>query len=158
MDNTKVIFLDVDGVLNSHNEVMRVYKETGKKGGLLGTYDIHLKELQKLVKETDAKIVMSSTWRSNFNNHDIHFEKHITEKFKKLGLEVSDITTLKYMDRGLQINLWLEEHPEVKKFVVLDDETYDIEPHISWGHIIKTSTKEGLQESHVDLAIIKLNR
>ena len=49
----KVIFLDVDGVLNSAQDGYSIRLKT----------DSHLKLLQYIVKETGAKIVLSSSWR-----------------------------------------------------------------------------------------------
>lgn len=49
----KVIFLDVDGVLNSAQDGYSIRLKT----------DSHLKLLQYIVKETGAKIVLSSYYR-----------------------------------------------------------------------------------------------
>lgn len=49
----KVIFLDVDGVLNSAQDGYSIRLKT----------DSHLKLLQYIVKKTGAKIVLSSYYR-----------------------------------------------------------------------------------------------
>ena len=52
----KVIFLDVDGVLNSEKDLL----EAKGKSEL---FDRPLILLKELVESTKAKIVVSSTWR-----------------------------------------------------------------------------------------------
>ena len=61
----KVIFLDIDGVLNSETfskDNHKVYLATGEIKP-----DVDEKAVQRLVtiiKETNAKIVLSSSWRN----------------------------------------------------------------------------------------------
>ena len=50
----KVIFLDVDGVLNSNETLGRSWNESLEKP--------LLKLLLKIISKTNAKIVLSSTW------------------------------------------------------------------------------------------------
>ena len=50
----KVIFLDVDGVLNSKQDGNSIKLRT----------DSHFRLLQEIVKATGAKIVLSSSWRA----------------------------------------------------------------------------------------------
>ena len=52
----KVIFLDVDGVLNSKQDDYSIKLRT----------DSHLNFLRMIVKSTGAKIVLSSSWRIGF--------------------------------------------------------------------------------------------
>ena len=54
---SKIIFLDVDGVLNNENTNAR------SPGGYVGVMDSKVKLLSKLVKETNADVVISSDWR-----------------------------------------------------------------------------------------------
>ena len=145
----KVIFLDVDGVLNSHEYVVKK-----KERGLIGTYDDFVVRLAKIVKETGAKIVMSSCWRSGFlDGKNDHYETHITQRFFKHGIEVYDITPYVKMIRGLEIKEWLSKHNQIERYVIIDDETFNIKDHFPSDVIVKTSFQEGLQDKHVERAI-----
>jgi hypothetical protein len=64
----KVIFLDFDGVLNSENWYRRRFNEIDREN-LVGNYPFYefdplsIEQLNRIIKETDAKVVVSSTWR-----------------------------------------------------------------------------------------------
>lgn len=62
-----IIFLDVDGVLNSINKLIEIYNKTHKShSGYSYPFDERcLENLQLLVQETDSKIVITSTWRKD---------------------------------------------------------------------------------------------
>jgi predicted mannosyl-3-phosphoglycerate phosphatase (HAD superfamily) len=49
----KIIFLDIDGVLNNYNTL----------GEGLNWESNAVKILKRIIKETGAKVVLSSTWR-----------------------------------------------------------------------------------------------
>lgn len=51
--------------------------------------------------------------------------------------------------RGWQIYEWVERHPEVEGYVIVDDDT-DMLPHQA-GHFLQTSYEEGLMPRHVEL-------
>ncbi|MBO5287071.1 MAG: hypothetical protein J6B34_02995 [Clostridia bacterium] len=146
----KVIFLDIDGVLNS-----RRYDLT--RGGDDGNIDkTRLPLLKEIVDKTGAKIVLSTTWRTNWDKD----ESKLTEKGKELrstlleyGLEIYDKTPdIDLNERPKEIMAWLEKN-EVDGFVIIDD-TFG-----GWGELekrlIKTSyySGRGLEESHVQGAI-----
>lgn len=54
IDLMKIIFLDVDGVLNCQNSKSNCY-------GIMGIDDDKVSRLRKIVECTDAKIVLIST-------------------------------------------------------------------------------------------------
>ena len=63
-----IIFLDIDGVLNCEKAFKDgfckyVNWEDGKNGHHMSFYIPSKKWLNKLIKETDSDIVISSTWR-----------------------------------------------------------------------------------------------
>ena len=154
----KVIFLDVDGVLNSKEFIMSQHINGKRKGGIIGTSDEMMDRLQTIVKESGAIIVMSSSWRGGFMAGNEHFEKNITKPFAKRNMFITDITPRdRNMERGLEIKAWLDKHPEVERFIILDDEEFDIHEHYP-KQLVKTDWKIGLQDQHVELALIKLNK
>ena len=91
----KIIFLDIDGVLNSENHGKELHKllEQGKMSEkkYYDTWDLPyegtLLPLKKIVDETNAQIVLSSSWR-------LLGKKRIdllNEIFKPYGFQIMDI-------------------------------------------------------------------
>ena len=74
----KVIFLDVDGVLNSKRDGNSIKLRT----------DSHFRLLQEIVKATGAKIVLSSSWRAGFAKA----RNTLLNRLKEYGLEIMDST------------------------------------------------------------------
>lgn len=107
----KVLFLDVDGVLN-YREWFRIH---GREDYPLDPVCIEL--VQRIIKETGCKIVLSSTWR----NHE-----GSVQELKKY-FEIIDKTPHFSSFRGDEIKAWLEKHPEVTKYAILDDDN-DMHP------------------------------
>ena len=68
-------------------------------------------------------------------------------------MEIFDITPYdydKYKQRGDEIRAWLEEHPEVTKFVILDDDSDMCE--FTETNLFKTTYKFGLTEEIAEKA------
>lgn len=157
----KVIFLDVDGVLNSNYSHSI---STNEKGWMWDEIsDFHLEKLKRIVDETDAKIVLSSSWRVYHpiltGETEITDEllKVLVEKFEKLGLSIYDVTPeLRLQIRGNEIMEWINRHSEVSNYVIIDDEyefRYEQEPFV-----VRTTMINGLTDELSDLAISILNR
>ena len=133
-----VIFLDIDGVLNSSNYTKR-YKEiqTKKERTYKNIDDSALNYLQKLQNKYNAKIVLISTWRKWGKSISIDIKENpITEEertedyanlrtlYEKLRIEYDldlDDMTDDLQNRMLEIQLYLLLHKEIEKFVILDD-------------------------------------
>lgn len=62
----KVIFLDIDGVLNSNDWYVKTRGIGGYNGGDVDPKCIEL--INDLIDATGAKIIMSSSWRSDYEN------------------------------------------------------------------------------------------
>ena len=62
-----IIFLDVDGVLNSTNKLIEVYNKTLKSHSCYSyPFDENcLENLKLLVQKTNSKLVITSTWRKS---------------------------------------------------------------------------------------------
>lgn len=95
----KLIFLDIDGVLNTSQTFKRryyEYKKTGKYN--LEIDEFRLNYLRQIVEATNAKIVLSSTWRSGFTkiNNEIvpkyYKSNQLMEIFHEHNLKIYDIT------------------------------------------------------------------
>ena len=86
----KIIFLDIDGVLNS-----RVYDRKRNWNEQTDIDETRLPLVKKIVDGTGAKIVLSSTWREHWDkNHEKCDEDgiYINNTFAKFGLEIYDKT------------------------------------------------------------------
>ena len=131
----KILFVDVDGVLNSAQDGYSIKLRT----------DSHLKFLRMIVKSTGAKIVLSSSWRIGFTPAS----KNLLARFKEYGLELMDCTPeLSGACRGDEIRKWLEEFEteyDVERFAILDDESDMAE--FTETNLIQTDTNVGLQKA-----------
>ena len=105
----KIIFLDIDGVLNT--------KETAERWhGLIGMDPELVDRFNKLVEDTSAEVVLSSTWR-----HKKTWRK--TMKDNGLNMRFLDRTiSLPGKIRGLEIKEWVDRN-NVDKYVILDDDS-----------------------------------
>ena len=73
----------------------------------------------------------------------------------RYGIPFYDYTPeLPSAHRGAEIDLWLQHHPDVQNFVILDDRT-DIEPNKS--HWVQTTMARGLGKPEAEEAIRILN-
>lgn len=133
----KIIFLDIDGVLNNYDTP-----------GELICWDPELvKILNRIIKETDAKIVLSSTWRQ------IDYRCDAIKNDMKINYIGK--TPKLWKKRGVEIQTWLDENPGVEKFVILDDDSDMV--HLM-SHLLQTDGEFGLTNEIADEAIKRLNK
>lgn len=159
----KVIFLDVDGVLN--------HRETRDRSpsGYRGVDSVNIQNLQTLVKATDAAIVLSSDWRYGWNINGSREGRiptlspdaeYLNQRLEEFGLKISDKTMESgcYDYRGYEITEYLHHHPDVTRWVILDDILFD--DFVYYGltnAMVHTSDSVGLTAQDVKRAIKKLN-
>ena len=147
----RIIFLDIDGVLNS---VKYDRERTDKEGNIDETRMVLLKEL---VDSTNAEIVLSSSWRKHWSIDDSECDnigRELNSTFDKYGMIISDKTpVLSALDRSVEIQTWLEKHLcEIQSFVIIDD-TFG-----GWGVLannwVKTDSRigRGLEMKHIEMA------
>jgi hypothetical protein len=154
----KVLFLDIDGVLNS-----REY-DSGRSwvNGDFFIDETRLPLLKRVVEETGAKIVLSSTRREHWDADPTQCEeegKYINECLARYGLSIYDKTDILglFTERKGEIEKWLSEHDDVERFAIVDDFC------MMWGRLEKffvgTDRNEGrgLEERHVQKLIRILN-
>ncbi|MBE6959414.1 MAG: hypothetical protein E7448_01640 [Ruminococcaceae bacterium] len=149
----KVLFLDFDGVLNSEKYIRR----TGLTGVVIDPVNMAL--LKQIIDATDARIVLSTTWREHWSQNPDECNstgREINEIFAEYGLQIFDKTPMIYPKRETEIQSWLESHPGVESFVVLDDRFLSAD--YLTGHFVKTSGyARGLDETDMQTAIKILN-
>ena len=143
----RVIFLDVDGVLNN-DESSELTKDYWTK-----PEDCLIKKLKKIVDETDAQIVLSSDWRLDRDEEeeDFHYLA-LVKMLYKYNLGILDFTPyLGNVSRGTEISEYLSDHEdEIESFVILDDRC-DMEP--VKDNLVKTNPRIGLTDEDVKEAI-----
>lgn len=132
----KIIFLDIDGVLcvipNNFDDFGPNFHKTFEDN------------LKHIIEQTNANIVISSTWR-------LAGLDEMKRMWKKRGLagEVVDITPSGTMDniRGDEIQAWLDEN-EVENYVIIDDDTDFLESQMN--NFVRTS-ENYTHEDSVDI-------
>ena len=151
----KVIFLDVDGVLNSET-----YFLTHAEESIDCFIDpVCVQRLKNITDMTGADIVLSSSWRAGWSRHPEEMEisgRMLAESLAACQLEIYDKTPcLQNGDRGKEIKLWLKHSVEkVKRFVILDDYDYNWKKHRLSRRWIRTDfSSGGLQDHDVEKAI-----
>ena len=149
-----IIFLDIDGVLNSHRKLEEVYNKTHKPhSGYEYPFDeICLNNLKKLIEITDSKLVITSVWRKDEEGRDT-----LINALKEYELDqyIIGYTPILGKKRGIEIQAYLDQLDYTPNFIILDDNS-DMEELIN--HLVKTNIKVGLTESNVEEAIIKLTK
>jgi hypothetical protein len=147
----KVIFLDIDGVLNYFDYNMEVDIKSFVNFKEIDTEKVLL--LNEIVRRTGAKVVISSTWRKLYSIEEL------IEGLDERGFigEIIDITPSLHhrnVQRGEEIKYWLDNCGlDIISIVILDD---DSDMADMKQYHIKTSYSTGLTESDVDLAVNKL--
>ena len=160
----KVIFLDIDGVMNSNifykrrhkrrwrnpktwwYELKKLLRIKPKMISLLNeipdshyTFGYQFKRLEEETctekwkwfsewcNETDTKICVSSTWKHHFGNKGyVSTPEKWEDAFIKLGFKPGTyvgITGDRRTLRGEEIQDWLNNHPEVEDYAILDDDS-----------------------------------
>lgn len=148
----KVIFLDVDGVLNNLDWAKRMMDEEGVRvfrENILEERALRL--LKRLVDSTGARIVVSSSWRMIPNAY-----KDLVSQLEYFGMQVFDRTPHVGGERGNDITAWFKRHPGKYSYAILDDDS-DMGVHMD--HLVQTNFyHRGLAGSHVDRCIELLER
>lgn len=152
----KVIFLDIDGVLNGDHTTDRA------PSGVIGIEDEKVALLADIVRQTGAVIVLTSSWKPEWNQDAslcTNDGLYINEKFAKAGLSVLDKTKDGVIDRGAGIRTWLRKHSDVDGWAAIDDDIFaDFRTFGVMPHLVKTKWQDhGLKKEHVSLAIEILN-
>ena len=152
----KVIFLDIDGVLNTIEYIGR-RRELGISGhdenGVSLFDPVMIERLNEIIIATNAKIVISSCWRMLYTINEL---RNIWRERNILG-EIIDTTSVGSMrERGIEIREWLDEHEnKIDSYVILDDDS-DMLPS-QFKNLILTNWKTGMNDEHVRKAIKTLN-
>lgn len=159
----RVIFLDIDGVLNGHD-----WDQAAQSTRI--QYRC-IRQLNRIIKRTEAKIVLSSAWRYMLlkvkKGRKVHppamllhgFEylmrTHGTVGFRLIGTTRSD-EEFGFPDpddsrRARQVIQWMEEFGKPEAFVVIDDDDFGFTR--AGLPFVQTRPKWGLSKRDADAAI-----
>jgi hypothetical protein len=174
----KVIFLDIDGVMNSHVFYEERYKKRIRswehwkyvlfkkpllKIGLIKpktsqnwtvpknmyTFDYQFKRLKEETcskkwewlsewcNENDIKICISSVWKNHFGDENGRIPEWWGDALTNLGFKPDTfvgITGTRKTLRGEEIKEWLDKHPEVEDYAILDDDSDMLEEQFKKFH------------------------
>lgn len=166
----KVLFLDIDGVLNSTRQMV---VDQIKPGLSLQAHsnptpevirwDVRCtRQLQRILTATDAYIVITSSWRHSTST-PLHFNLMLSAYGiidRVIGL-TPRITRQHFaervnpQERGLEIQAWLNENPQVQSYVILDDSSDFLMEQMPF--FVRTTSWRGLSQGNADDAIRILN-
>ena len=142
----RVIFLDIDGVLNNRSCFMNgnISMPVSSVDENPGWDHSSVNALRWLVGESVAHIVLTSTWR--FSMRDLVLWWALFEQWHNWpNVPIVGFTGEHFTgNRGSEIREWLDERPFVTSHVILDDDN-DFAPE---QPLIRTSFEEGLTIQH----------
>ena len=144
----RIVFLDIDGVLNSKRYDL---EKTPEQGNIDET---RLALLKRLADQTGASLVLISSWRKHWDQNEALCDdvgRELNDTFRRHGLSIMDKTPdVDPRDRPAEVRRWLDEHRgEVAQYVILDDIPW------GWGELedrhVRTDylVGRGLGERHV---------
>lgn len=162
-----VMFLDVDGVLNSVRSFaagqarLKAYSAENPDDPYWlkitkCTIDpIAVDLINRACRESDVKIVISSTHRMHVHDSPTKLDE-LKNYFGSLGINpdyVIDWTARLHTPRGVEIQDWLIRHPEVKQYVIVDDDS-DMLPE-QMGNFVRCDGDIGLSyKNFVDICTL----
>lgn len=151
------LFLDIDGVLNSHDYARRL-----GKGGILGIDPDAVKHLQRVVDETGCQIVLSSTWRLGPPGTLSNVRGKLVAAGMRSPCPLIDRTPdLSYATgpdgkgiyrgarRGEEVKHWLDAMGYEGPYVCIDDDSDFLEGQ----PLVKTKFADGMTAAHADQCI-----
>ena len=160
----KVIFLDIDGVLNGWDlseyikyNIWNILPYKKIKDFIRTRLSHHIdidrkrvKRLSKICKKTGAKVVLSSSWKNRLidDSCERYYDSDINKLFWNLidtyHIEIIGKTQIikESHKREDEIKAWLSEYDgKIENYIILDDEDSDLQSFVG-NHLIKTSHKD----------------
>lgn len=167
----KIIFLDFDGVLNTeHNQNMLLYKGKAWKDKHGAFFDLKaVAELNRIVEETKADIVIESSWKylgleamrqmwrdRNMPGNVIDVTPSSASNNWLLNANLDEMDPAHTQWKGVEIASWIAEnlHDE-DRYVIIDDEYVILDSQLP--HFILTNPYDGIIPELADRTIKLLN-
>lgn len=141
----KIIFLDIDGVLNSLRSCMAFgdYPYPGRNYHKFD--DVAIGLVKDIIKATDAKVFLSSTWRLTLSERE---QKQLSRRF---DFPIFGLTPdLSRKKRGYEIQTILDEYNPTH-YVILDDSFDMLDSQLS--NFVKVDYNNGLSYENYKRAL-----
>lgn len=137
----KILFLDIDGVVNCKTTAHR-------HNGVIGI-DPHMAfKVGQIILQTGTEIVLSSTWR---------LWPETLEEVRRHVYDLAGVTPQHSSRiRGKEIEMWLDAHPEVTRYAILDDDADMLVEQLP--NFFRTSWETGITDEIRDQVINHLNK
>lgn len=161
----KVLFLDIDGVLNFFGT------DAKSPTGCDGIVDKLVKRLRTIIDNTNAFVVLTSDWKDDWDGQaetdDLPPDgQYLVKKLRRNGVHINSKTGEQFPlgYRGAAIVDWLNRHKGVESWCVLDDIVYDDFLWCAYAdmkipdHLVLTDPNVGLSDNDVAMAIDILNK
>lgn len=128
-----VVFLDVDGVLNTEKTCVHT------PSGFIGVDESRIEILSKAMKEIGTNgVVLTATWKEMQEDEEDY--AYLMEKLERFGIGALGKTKEKnFTQREEGILEYLQLHPEIEEFVILDDQQFGFRNSVKlWEGFIDT--------------------
>ncbi|CAH9012079.1 putative HAD domain-containing protein [Vibrio phage 249E41-1] len=156
----KIIFLDIDGVLNNEDsDIVYLGEDSVKTGGFFcPELVVHL---NTIIQHTGASIVLSSTWRLGLS---LQQANKLMGELGIIGdlIGITDSINDRHVFRGNEIYKWIRDNEglvgkyyDFHDYLILDDDS----DMLYWqrNNFVQTNGRKGLTESNVMESIAILN-
>ena len=151
-----IVFLDLDGVINSHSSSGLIHDSHSSSGLIhdseLGhTYDPELCAiLSSLFSEVEVAVVVSSTWRFGRTIQELN------EVLHTIGICCTVISKTPFNGnfnelRGNEIKWWLESNGNPENYVIIDDDEDMLECQLN--RFVNVNNVYGFTKSDLSEAI-----
>ena len=148
----KIIFLDFDGVITTYQSKWKIDMDK-------------VKIINDICDKTNAKIVVSSSWRIGYRGIVHTFQEYLKQYFVK-NEYVGLFKFNKFIDnivgmtdsgssRGNEIKFYMNEHPDIENYVIIDDDSDMCDYQLF--NFVQTDTYEGITERDAKLCVDILN-
>lgn len=153
MDTKRILFLDFDGVLNSDE-----YEATFIRRLLIADPDSLDPKCVALIQSLlnvfpNLFIVVSSTWRNHYSLEEL--KVILQNKGLKTVNRLLGVTPyLPNSPRSEEIKAWLDSHPEIIQYAIVDDEPNSLQP--LKDRLVTTNPESGLKHQDINELVLKL--
>lgn len=142
MSNDTIVFLDFDGVLNGYELEPQDPSEVPFPANAL--HPTPVEHLNVIIRETEAKVVVTSTWRKLHDQEDL---QSYLEQQGFIGQVIGTTPVLGEREKEIR-RILRKKEPE--RFVVIDDEIREEQ----FNYLVRTSIHgRGLTEAKARQAI-----
>lgn len=119
-----IIFLDVDGVLNTRRTCVHA-----PSGVYVGVDEARIAILSNAMKQTGADgVVLTTTWKNMREDEEDYI--YLVKSLEKYGIKIHGKTKEeRFSQREIGILRYLDLHPEIEEYVILDDQHFGFEDY-----------------------------